>query len=92
MVVGKREEEKQTRCEETTQTPPQAPLSHGLRLMSDEQYTSQASRQPISAPPSTLPHRISRITSGDPSDWDSQDLTSGKSPKILTALNMLIAT
>ena len=75
MVVRRREEEKRTRREETTQTPPQAPLSHGLRLMFDEQYTSQASRQSISAPPSTLPHRISRITPGDPSDWDSQDLS-----------------
>ena len=35
--------------------------------------TPQGNR--LSAPPSTLPHRISRITPGDPSDWDSQDLS-----------------
>ena len=75
MVVGRREEEKQTRREETTQTPPKL---HSLTVSAscptgDTQHNT--SRQSISTPPSTLPHRISRITPGDPSDWDSQDLS-----------------
>ena len=75
MVVGRREEEKRTRREETTQTPPKL---HSLTVSascptSDARHN--ASRQSISTPPSILPHRISHITPGDPSDWDSQDLS-----------------
>ena len=73
MVVGRREEEKRTRREETTQTPPKP---HSLTVSAScptGDTRHNASRQSISAPPSTLPHRISRITPGDPSDWDSQD-------------------
>ena len=71
----RRDEEKRTRREETTQTPPKL---HSLTVSascptSDTHHN--ASRQSISTLPSTLPHRISHITPGDPSDWDSQNLS-----------------
>ena len=75
MVVWRREEEKRTRREETTQTPPKL---HSLTVSAScptGDTRHNASRQSISTPPSTLPHRISCITPGDPSDWDSQDLS-----------------